>query len=319
MIKKEKGEIIILSWSSEKRPTSFKDFFWFFKIYLKYKPKVIIGHFVGSNITILLSKLLSFGNVKTFAYYHTLTDQILIDSIKSSLKMELLFFRKKLFYKLFCDVIVCPSKLAKIDLEFFFSVNKGIVVLNPLSDRFVNKKYNSKGNIVISYLGRLDVSKGVVDLILAFDLFKEKNKKTDIIINIAGSGSQKNEIVELVRNHNSIKYYGGLPYNEIDEYLRDSHFTIIPSKFDALNMVGIESMMNFTPLLISNTTGLSDYLIDGKECYKFDSNIDSIISIFEKVEKNIHKQEQMSKDARSTFLNLFSMDNYCNEFTRMIS
>ncbi|MNY73449.1 hypothetical protein D3C86_2122430 [compost metagenome] len=77
--------------------------------------------------------------------------------------------------------------------------------------------------------------------------------------------------------------------------------------------------MNKTPLLISNTTGLTDYLIEGKECFKFDSNIDSIVLLFEKIEKNIDKQEQMSKDARATFLNLFSMDNYCNEFSKMIS
>jgi glycosyltransferase involved in cell wall biosynthesis len=318
IIKKGNGEIIVLSWSSEKRPTSFKDFFWFAKIYLQYKPKVIIGHFVGSNITISLSKLLSFGSVKTIAYYHTLTNQILTDSKKSSIKMRFLFFRKKMFYKMFCDVIVCPSKLAKIDLESFFLLSKGIVVLNPMSDRFKNKKCNSKENIVVSYLGRLEASKGVIDLIHAFDIFKEKNKKTNIIVNIAGSGSQENEIKELINNNKSIKYYGGLPYSEIDEYLRKSHFAIIPSKFDALNMVGIESMMNFTPLLISNSTGLSDYLIDGKECYKFDSNTDSIVSLFEKVEKNIDKQKQMSEDARSTFLNIFSMDNYCNEFSKII-
>lgn len=319
IIKKGKGEIILLSWSSENRPTSVKEFFWFTKIYLKYKPKVIIGHFVGSNITITVSKLLSFGRVKTIAYYHTLTKQILSDSKKSSLKMDLLFFRKKIFYTLFCDIIVCPSKLAKIDLESFFSVSYGVVVLNPMSDRCQNEKFNSEDNIIISYLGRLDASKGVVDLIHSFNIFKERKKNSKIVINIAGTGSQQTEIIELIGKNNSIKYHGGLQYQEIDEYLSKSHFTIIPSKFDNLPTVGLESLMNQTPLLISNTIGLTDYLVDGKECFKFDANIDSMVSLFERIEKNIDMHEQMRIDARSTFLNLFSMNNYCNEFLEIIS
>ncbi|WP_157802157.1 glycosyltransferase family 4 protein [Flavobacterium sp. 1] len=228
-----------------------------------------------------------------------------------------MFFRI-FFYKLFWDVIICPSKIAKNDLKTFFSTNNGVVILNPMSDRFVSKESKFENKIVIPYLGRLDPSKGVVDLISAFDIFKKKNKKSKSVIQIAGTGSQKSEIEELTTRHNSIKYYGSLPYKEIDQYLNTSDFTIIPSKFYALNMVGVESMMNFTPLLISNSTGLTDYLIDGKECFKFDSNIDSIVSLFEKVKKNFDKHGQMSSDARNTFLNLFSMDTYCNEFSKMI-
>ena len=32
-IKKEKGEIIVCSWPTQKRPTSIKDFFWYSKLY----------------------------------------------------------------------------------------------------------------------------------------------------------------------------------------------------------------------------------------------------------------------------------------------
>ena len=56
-IKKVKGEIIVYSWPTQKRPTSVIDAIWFSKIYLKYKPEIIIAHFVGSNITISLSKI----------------------------------------------------------------------------------------------------------------------------------------------------------------------------------------------------------------------------------------------------------------------
>jgi glycosyltransferase involved in cell wall biosynthesis len=155
--------------------------------------------------------------------------------------------------------------------------------------------------------------------VLAFNLFKEKNPATKIIINIAGTGSQKSQIEKVIANTNSIEYHGGLAYGEIDAYLSSSHYTIIPSKFDALNMVGIESLMNKTPLLISNTTGLAEYLSDGLECYKFDATIESMIFLLERVERNFKDHEEMSNNARITYQKYFSMNHYFENITNLIS
>jgi glycosyltransferase involved in cell wall biosynthesis len=318
IIKKGAGEIVVCSWPTSKRPTSLKDFLWYCKIHVKYKPDVIIGHFVGSNVTILGSKLLSFGRVKTFEYYHTLTDQLLTDLKKVTLKQKILFFRKKVFYNLFCDVIVCPSELAKKDLDLFHGIHKGSVVLNPMLDRFENKKILPKDAIILSYLGRLDTSKGVVDLIEAYKEYKMMVTNSKVILRIAGTGSQELKIKELVNNNSGIEYFGGMKYDSIDDYLNESHFTVIPSKFDNLPTVGLESMMNQTPLLISNTTGLADYLTDGKECFKFDSNIASMVLLFGRVESNFDAQEQMSRNARTAFLDKFSMNMYCDTFSKLI-
>jgi glycosyltransferase involved in cell wall biosynthesis len=312
------GEIVVFSWPTAKRPTSLKDFFWYCKVHFKYKPDVVIGHFVGSNNTILGSKLVSFGKVKTFEYYHTLTDQLLTDLKKVTLKQKLLFFRKKVFYSLFCDVIVCPSELAKKDLASFHGITKGYVVLNPVLDRFENKKDLPQNTIVISYLGRFDASKGVIDLIEAYKAYKVSAVNSKIILRIAGTGSQDIKIKELVKNDSGIVSLGGLKYSAIDDYLKESHFTIIPSKYDAFNVVGIESLMNQTPLLISNTTGLADYLTDGKECFKFDPNVSSMVSLFDKIENNFNLYEQMSFDARATFLDKFGMETYCTTFSNLI-
>lgn len=318
IVNKGKGKISICSWPTAQRPTAIKDFLWYVSIYFKYRPDVVIGHFVGSNISLSVSKLLSFGKVKTFEYYHTLTDQLLADVKKTSIKQKMLFFRKKIFYNLFCDVIICPSALAKKNLEDFYFIDKGLVILNPIKDRFKNKMVVDPAIITISYLGRLDPSKGVVDLITAFKLYKNRFRNSKIILNIAGSGSQEVEIRELIKDNLAIRYLGGLPYDAIDQYLNKSHFVIIPSKHDAFNVVGIESMMNQTPLLISYTTGLADYLTDGKECFKFEPNVDSMVSLFDKIEKNLYLYHQMSFDSRATFLNKFGMDTYCNAISNLI-
>lgn len=313
-----KGEILLMSWSSEKRPVTLKDFFWYAKIYFKYKPTVVIGHFVGSNISSIATKIFSLGKAKTIVYYHTLTSAIQIDSNRSVLLQKALRFRKRFFYSLFCDVIVCPSQMGNDDLKKNFSVD-GIVVLNPMEDRFTEKANLSTEKIIISYLGRLDNTKGVIDMIEAFSLYKEENPNSRIILNIAGNGVLENQVIARINNRNDIKYIGGLTYDKVDAYLNASHFTILPSKFDNLPTVGIESLMNKTPLLISNTTGLTEYLNDGEECFKFDATQKGIFDVFLRVESNMKNHFQMQEAARNKYLTKFTNQNYFDTILKNLS
>lgn len=314
----ENGKLIVYSWPTEKRPVKFRDAIWFAKLYLKYKPSVIISHFVSVNITIIVSKILSLGKVKTFPYYHTLSSQIQQDVSSSFLKRAIKKVRKQLVYSWFADAIVCPSDLAKQDLKICFRNSKGIKIVNPIRDRFKEKKVLNNDFIEISYLGRLEPSKGVIDLVNAFLKYKIEYPKSRIILNIAGSGSQYNEIKELAENQVDISFLGALPYNEIDSYLNKSHYAIIPSKFDNLPTVGLEAMMNGTPILISDNTGLSLELIDGVECFKFSPTMEEMIVLFGKVEKNSMNHKIMSSNARKIFLEKFGVENYSKTIKKII-
>ena len=311
------GKILVTSWCSQKRPTGWRDYIWFAKFYLKYKPE-IIGHFVGSNISIMLSKFFSLGKVRTFEYYHTLSSQILEDTHHKFLKQKFLFYRKKMFYNYFCDLIICPSDKAKSDLKSYYNIEKSITILNPMVDRFVTKKLISKDKIIISYLGRLDRSKGIVELIDAFEIFKSTNPSSKILLNIAGTGKLSNFIEEKSKLNSALSFYKSIEYLEVDQYLNSSNYVIIPSKSDNLPTVGLEALMNQTPLLISSQTGLADYLIDGESCVKFDPNVKSIIEVFQLVEANTHLNKQMSVEARNTFLEKFSIKNYCENIIKLI-
>jgi glycosyltransferase involved in cell wall biosynthesis len=312
------GKLTITSWSSLKRPTGLKDYIWFAKLYFKFKPDVVIGHFVGSNISIALSKLFSLGNVKTFEYYHTLSTQIKEDVRSNFFKQKLLYLRKLIFYNLFCDTLVCPSEKAKLDLKAHYKLDKTIVLLNPMVDRFSEKAKISTNEIVISYLGRLDKSKGIVELISAFEIYKSQNQHSKIILNIAGNGSLSTFVTEKSKTIAGLQFYDFLAYKNIDSYLNASHFVIIPSKIDNLPTVGLEALMNQTPLLISNQTGLADYLIDGASCYKFDPSEKGILSLFHKVETNFFEHKKMEFSARATYIKQFSINTYCENFYKLI-
>lgn len=313
-----KGELLICSWPTENRPVKISDALWYAKIYLKYKPSVVISHFVSVNITTIISKIFSLRKVNTFPYYHTLSSQINEDVLTSSLKRNFKKYRKKLLYRWFADLVICPSDLAKEDLEKYFECQNSIKVLNPMKDRFNGKVDPDPNSIIISYLGRLEPSKGVIELIDAFLTYKSKFQMSKIRLKIAGSGSQYDQILKLSNTHNDINFKGALSYNEIDQYLNKSHYAIIPSKFDNLPTVGLESMMNQTPLLISNNTGLAKELEDGVECFKFDPTLEEMILLFEKVENNLENYIEMGIEARKTYLKKFGIDSYCTTMKKII-
>jgi glycosyltransferase involved in cell wall biosynthesis len=314
----EKGELQVYSWPTEKRPVKVSDALWFARIYIKYKPSVIISHFVNVNITTIVSKILSFGRVKTFPYYHTLSTQINQDVSSSSLIRNLKKYRKQLLYKGFADAVICPSDLAKEDLRMYFNTSNGLKILNPMRDRFIEKTALNSDLIVVSYLGRLEPSKGVIDLINAFLEYKNRFKDSKIILNIAGNGILYKQIEELGIHHTDVNIIGPLSYNKIDDYLNNSHYAVIPSKSDNLPTVGLEAMMNQTPLLISNNTGLSSELKDGVECFKFNPNIEEMVLMFERVENNAQKQYEMGINARKTFLEKFGVESYVEAIKKLI-
>lgn len=314
VIKNENGgELIIISWSSYERPTGVKDIIYFTKIYLKYKPSVIIGHFVGANITTILSKLLSFGKTQTLVYYHTLSSQNIFDSKLSSIKQRVFKIRKKMFYNVFVDLLICPSLLSKNDAiqHFNLSEKKAIVVLNAIKDRIENKEIvTPSGKIIVSYLGRLDSSKNVLLLIESFLQFKIETKDREVLLQIAGDGEEREKIQEYADLNSNIQFYGKLDYVLIDKYLQESSYTIIPSLVDNLPTVGLESLMNGTPLLISTKTGLSAYCIEGVDCYKFLPTKEDIIKAFIKIINNKKNSFEMSKNARKTYEEKFSILRY---------
>lgn len=319
-VKKNNGEITVYSWSSQKRPTGFQDAVWFAKIYFKHKPKVIIGHFVGSNFSTILSKCFSFGNVKTFEYYHALYEQILFDKSISKLKRNFLFFRKKLIYKYFINNLICPSKLANDDLIKYFKLDKGITVLNPLRDRYVenNKFETNNEQKLITFLGRLDEAKGIEDLIIAFNLYVQNYPNTSIRLRLIGKGNLANFVKENRNLNDKIQFIEGISYEEVDTFLSESYFTIIPSKSDNLPTVGIESLMNAVPIIISNATGLTHYLTDNVNCFKIDSNSNAIYEIFEKIEFQDFNYSKMRLNARLVYKEHFAMDNYIRSIVKIL-
>lgn len=315
------GELILTSWPSKIKSTSFRDFKWFASLHYQYKPSVVIGHHNGSITSIITSKILSLGNTKTLEYYHVCSDSFIADSNGFSLRLRIFFIRKWLFYHLFCDRVICPSEYAKTDLAGFFKNKNGITILNPLPNRLLNPiPKNSTRKIIIGYLGRLDPTKNVLEMLESFALHLKEYPESSIELRIAGSGVLEEKIKSKVIEIDKAEFFGKLHYNQIDRYISESHFLIVPSKFDNLPTVVLESLMNATPVLVSTSTGTAHYLTDDFDSFLFDKDIKSMKSLFDRVYLNSPdtKIEEMSINARQTFQRLFTLEKYFEEMEKIM-
>lgn len=311
-------KVMVYSWPTTGRPTGFKDAIWFAKLYLKYKPSVVISHFGSVNITVLVAKLFSFGSVKTLSYYHTVSGALAIDNNRKTLLSKLKKIRKYFIYKLFCDQIICPSELSKLDLADYFKINKGIKVVNPMNDRFQMVKESNTNEILLSYLGRIDKSKGVFLLVEAFGFYCRQNANTRIKLQIAGDGSEVIEFLEIIKSNDKVSYIGGLTYDKVDDFLRKGTYTIIPSFSDNLPTVGLESLMNGIPLLISKNTGLTHELEEAVNCITFTPKRNELIQLFCDLEDGKYNDKKLKENARKIYLEKFGVLSYCEAIVRVI-
>jgi glycosyltransferase involved in cell wall biosynthesis len=311
------GKLIVQSWSSKKRPTGLKDFYHYYKIHKKYKPDIIISHFVGANISSIVSKILSLWKTKVFVYYHTILEAILLDTSETIYKNYFSILRKRLLYIFFVDKVVCPSIYAQRDLLKFFKIKKSVVVLNSIDDKYENNVDTIFKKII--FLGRIDNTKGIIEFVKTFKKFILKNNNTKLQLDIAGGGKNVDLLNELIKDCNSIFYKGKLEYSEVAKYIGYGSYVVIPSYFDNLPTVGLEGLMLGKPLLISNNTGLTEFLTDGVDAIKYEVNEKEIFQMLSKIDQiSIEQYNDMSKNARNTYLNNFSIDHYFKKMENVI-
>lgn len=315
---KQNGSLSVYKWPCKNRPNNIKSAIFMAKIYLKYKPEIIIGHFIGGNMALLIAKLLSGFKVKTFYYYHTIHAAILTDLGKKTIKQKIKDFKIKYFFKFFCNVIVCPSLLAKTDIETKFKIHKNIEINNALKDRFLHFAPKNQENIIINYLGRLDQTKGILQMINDFNDYCLQTP-TKIILNIAGAGFLLNDLKNLIAKNTNINVLNELNYEQVDAYLQTGHYTIIPSIHDNLPTVGLESLMFGVPLILSNSTGLANYISNEKSSILYEAKPKQLFAVFQKIENNIYPYEDLRTGARALFLKQFEIENYLQTFNKILS
>lgn len=229
--------------------------------------------------------------------------------IKKNLYRILYFFFKKKISRIFCY-----TNQIKKNLDHCGYSKKTIVVplgYNPKIFYPSNKNNNSK--LVLSYFGKISEKKGVHTLLKSLNLLKSNNwiLHLDIfdIDNINYFKTIKDDLKKLKKNNKLIlsKYN----HDNINEAMRASHITIVPSQWNEQYGRVIQEAAACGSIVLGSNIGAipeiifdHDFLFEKKDITGLAKKIDSIIinfekynSKFEKIRNFISQNRTISKQA----------------------
>ena len=179
---------------------------------------------------------------------------------------------------------------------------------------YINK---SKDRIEITYIGRMIEEKGVLKLISAFKQLEKKYK--NIELNLAGSGSILQKIIEANKNENDIKILGKISHDEVLKLLGKTKIFVNPSAFpEGLPTSILEAGMMKCAVIATPMGGTKEIIsnddigyICGFETYQIQEKIEKLI-------KNENEVLKLSNNIYDIVSKQFSWDNTARKIAKII-
>ena len=276
--------------------TSFLIFFYLIKI----RPSLVISYTIKPNfICLILKKLLFYKlitNITGFGELYLSQNKIL--KIFFYIFLKLLHLGNVIIVQNVFDRNYLIEKSKKISKKIKLIPGSGV------NNKFFKyTKINYKNKIFITFIGRIIKEKGILELLHAVIKFKRlhpKDKKLEfIIIGQKYNDHKFNFEFDRLLKISKIKYINHTDY--IYNFIRNSHFIILPSYREGLSKVLIESISSGRPIITSNVPGCKDLLMNNINGFLINISSDSILKVFNKIIKlNKENLSFLSKNSYKT-------------------
>ena len=231
------------------------------KIYKKRKIDIVVAN-VGKDIRL--------GGLA--AKFNSGVSVIALHQVDREIKNNL---RYRFTYNSLADMIVVNSLATKNTLlkSASWLVDKKIKVVYHGIDY---QKYSSGNTInlrnqlgilpeevIIGFVGRLSVQKGIKYMLDAFRLVVEKLKNVHLVI--AGTGELEGLVKDFISEFNLEKRIHLLGFrNDIPDIMRTFDIFLLPSLWEGFGIVLIEAMAAGKPVIATKTSSIPEIVADGK-------------------------------------------------------
>ncbi|PKM91828.1 hypothetical protein CVU82_01315 [Candidatus Falkowbacteria bacterium HGW-Falkowbacteria-1] len=296
------------------------DFYLFLK---KNKPDVV--HLNSSNALLgaISAKLANMG-VKTVFTVHGLS--VLDSNYKGNLFKRAIFMAFFKFCFLFVDDLVFVSQNnLKLSIKNNMS-KRGRLIYNGVDLSFIGREearrfilnkvgLNEASDVfLLGSIGRLAYPKNYEFLIENFHKIKEIRRNIKLVI--IGDGPEKERYASLIKangHEKDIILLGKI--DDASKYLKAFDLFILPSIFEGLSIVLIESLLSGIKIVASNVGGNSE-VIGMDNCYKL-NDIDDFLRIFREKISSVQKScTDKNKDSieRTSFSSDKMVDKYMDVY-----
>lgn len=164
------------------------------------------------------------------------------------------------------NILVLHEEQRKEVIRIFNVNTKKISIIGSGYDDkiFYNKNYKRSKKINLTYAGKICKSKGLEPLLRSMD--KLDYDENHIVLNLAGSGSNIEEVNEIKSLADKCKYkvifHGKLNHQELAELFNKSNIFILPSFYEGLPVVVLEALACGCNVIVSEINGLEDFMGD---------------------------------------------------------
>ncbi len=202
---------------------------------------------------------------------------------KKDLRLKNTFEIEKTFMKEYCDIVIAIAQHSYKTLHELYGIplNRLICIPNGLEDvhkiyspkrkQILRQKYGfSKDENIIIYAGRLDIVKGVVELIKALKDILKIIPTTHLII--AGNGNFKECMKAASQIWKHITFTGYISKQQLYELYAIADIGIVPSIYEEFGYVAVEMLINKLPIIVHNNTGLKEITDNGRIGKSFSFN-----------------------------------------------
>ena len=175
----------------------------------------------------------------------------------------------------------------------------------------IKKKQKNK-HLNYCFVGTLDIHKGVMDLITAFNMTDFK----DDTLHIAGKGVLEKQIIESVKENSNIIFHGFLKEEELSRLLLKSDCLVVPSKWEEpFGRVVLDAYKHVIPVVVSDKGGLPEIVDHGVTGIVINPEVNNIKLSLTQIRELIS-----SEDITDNIINKlqdFSLDRQITDFEKL--
>lgn len=168
--------------------------------------------------------------------------------------------------------------------------------------------------INIAFCGRFEVYKGIDTLMWLIE--KQNILHRDLFAyHIIGNGSYLDCILKLAEKNSNVHVYDSVP--NISDKLYAFDFIFMPSHFEGLPLVSIESSFAKVPVIASFAPGLDETLPNDWPLRFELENEEKLLKIFENIKNNYYDLEELKSIAYEFVTNHFLQDKMIEEYSKL--
>lgn len=156
----------------------------------------------------------------------------------------------------------------------------------------------------IAFCGRYFYQKGI-DVLVKFLEEHTDDYKESILFHFVGDGPYKDSVLNLASKHDNVIAYGSVV--NLSRKIYDFDFLIMPSRFEGLGLISLESTLSKVPVIAAKAPGLDETLpADWPLFFNLDRS-EELQAVLEKIAKRDYSKENLQDIAFTYVAEKFSI------------